>query len=573
MDYANFTTNTSDAGTGSGDTRREADLNSTETPMTDRSISDHTNAVSGENMENAAGEPEFTPIYITSSFDVPPSVQRVFDSVRAYATEMDRPLSLPQITGVDPECEIVNIEFETCPACRTEPLVIEHIGPQFGGTTGLACEGCAYDEIEPYKEFKINPNSLMDNYDVITEVNSEVTESVAKEMSVPFFTHPSDLVNAKAREMWIASESRKELERHYAEVDPSKNLPFDFGTLEEILQRPDEPADRIEGLMTTEGGTIIVAARKTGKTTFVLNLTHSLISGDPFLGKFKTIPIAEDAKVALMNYEVSAKQAARWANDVGIDPKRFLIINLRGRRNPLGNAADQARLAKLLRDNKVESLIVDPFGRAFTGANQNDPSEVGTWLVNLDHFAREQAGVRDVILPVHAGWNQDRTRGASSIEDWADSIINLTTDPEGRRFVRAMGRDIELDEDQLLFDTATRRLSLSGLGGRAAEAADKKAAKRDDRAATLLPYLVEGIRRHPGSGIGDLTSWLQSIRIGGKKFDFRSEEMTHASLLAQERGLVRIEMGTRNKKHHHITDAAEGITVWPALPEDPATTT
>jgi hypothetical protein len=73
-----------------------------------------------------------------------------------------------------------------------------------------------------------------------------------------------------------------------------------------------------------------------------------------------------------------------------------------------------------------------------------------------------------VVLSADAGWNGERTRGASAIEDWADSIITMTRDDSkdgnGERYLRAIGRDVDLDEDQLTYDASTRTLTLAGTG-------------------------------------------------------------------------------------------------------------
>src|SRR4029077_15507798 len=120
----------------------------------------------------------------------------------------------------------------------------------------------------------------------------------------------------------------------------------------------------------------------------------------------------------LLNYEVSGPTVARWASDHGVPVDRFVIVNLRGRRNPLAHPEDRAKLAGILRALSVQSVIVDPFGRAYTGASQNDSGEVGSWLISLDRFVRSEVGARDLILTAHAGWNGERTRGASALEDW-----------------------------------------------------------------------------------------------------------------------------------------------------------
>ncbi len=151
--------------------------------------------------------------------------------------------------------------------------------------------------------------------------------------------------------------------------------PFDAGLLGELLARPAEPPHRVDGLIPSDAAALIVAARKTGKTTIELNLARSQITGEDFLGRFAVRPIT--GRVGFLNYEVSAGQIARWADEVGVPRDRLYVVNLRGRRNPLGDPDDRARLAERLGEHEVESLMVDPFGRAYTGQSQNDPGELG----------------------------------------------------------------------------------------------------------------------------------------------------------------------------------------------------
>ena len=49
---------------------------------------------------------------------------------------------------------------------------------------------------------------------------------------------------------------------------------FDAGTLAEVLDRPPEPSHRVEDLIPANSSTLVVAQRKTGKTTLTLNLAR-----------------------------------------------------------------------------------------------------------------------------------------------------------------------------------------------------------------------------------------------------------------------------------------------------------
>ena len=151
-------------------------------------------------------------------------------------------------------------------------------------------------------------------------------------------------------------------EQARALIDAERRGPLPpSGSLRDMLARPRPPQARVDGLFPWEASTLILAQRKAGKTTLLLNLSRSLLSGETFLGTFELQPV--DGLVALLNYEAAGDTITQWAAEAGLDPDRFLIVNLRGRRNPLADPEDRGRLAELLRQRSTESLLVDPFGR------------------------------------------------------------------------------------------------------------------------------------------------------------------------------------------------------------------
>lgn len=340
-------------------------------------------------------------------------------------------------------------------------------------------------------------------------------------------------VDAEARRLRVREDARELVRAQRAAEVPS--APFDAGTLGEVLARPPEPPYRVEGLLPSGGTMLVSAQRKTGKTTLMLNLARSLLTGEPFLASFETRPVA--GTVALLNYEVSAAQLARWAADVGIDPDRLYLVNLRGRRNPLGDLEDRARLVELLVLHSVSTLIVDPFGRAYVGKSQNDPGEVSAWLGELDRLTAD-VGATETVLSAHAGWNGERTRGASALEDWPDSIVTLVrdSDDESMRFLRAIGRDVEVDEDQLAYDPRTRLLRLSGTGPRKAVAADRRL---DEVGVAVAAVLAE----REGLSLNGLST---ELRKGGTPF--RNDDVPRAVARAVERGELEIRAGPRRAK-------------------------
>ncbi len=296
---------------------------------------------------------------------------------------------------------------------------------------------------------------------------------------------------------WVAEEVRRlrvrqDARRIHAEEVAGPASAFDAGSVREILARPAEPPFRVDRLVPAQGSALVVAQRKAGKTTLTLNLARSLLTGQPFLSEFDVVPVVGD--VAVLNFEVSAHTLARWAEEHAVPPDRLHLVNLRGRRNPLAHGQDRTALAAWLRDRGVEVLIVDPFGRAYTGASQNDSGEVGAWLVALDAFARGEAGAREVVLTAHAGWDGERTRGSSALEDWADAILTLTRgkdDDADGRYLRAVGRDVDVEEDRLAFEPTTRTLSRTGTGSR-------RTGQRTRAVATARNAVLAYVTANPG---------------------------------------------------------------------------
>jgi hypothetical protein len=250
--------------------------------------------------------------------------------------------------------------------------------------------------------------------------------------------------------------------------------------------------------------------------------------------------------VALLNYEVSGDTITHWADEAGLDQDRFFLVNLRGRRNPLADLEDRGRLAKLLRQRGTETLLIDPFGRAYTGQSQNDPGEVGGWLAELDRFTRSDVGARDLILTTHAGWNQERTRGSSALEDWADSIITMTRDDsedgDGERYLRAIGRDVDLEEDQLTYDPNTRTLTLTGSGSR-------KVTKDTRRHDKLDRAVLDIVTAEPGL---NTTQIKEKVRAAG--VSHQQGDIGHAATRLVEAGHLRMEPGPRNAKNYYPTE-------------------
>jgi hypothetical protein len=342
----------------------------------------------------------------------------------------------------------------------------------------------------------------------------------------------------------VRDEARRRLAVERAATAPT----FEAVLLADVPLYCPEEDFRIAGLMPANASTVLNAQHKAGKTTLALSLAHSLLRGEKFLGEFRVKPIS--GRVAHLNYKVAGEQLGYWARQAGLPGDRFLQINLRGKRNPFAHPEDVERLTEKLRAHEVKSLIVDPFGQAYPRTNQDSSGEVGAWLAELNMFAREQARVCDLILVVHAGWNQERARGSSALGDWPDSILYLTRQEDtDKRYFRAIGRDVWVDEDALNYDPDTRRLSLSKTGGRKQNKSQEKEAKVE----ALVDPVCAQVQHNPGLSQNEILKQLRRLhQDGALKTSFQDHHALKAITRAVESGSITYQDDGPGKPHRHF---------------------
>jgi hypothetical protein len=274
-------------------------------------------------------------------------------------------------------------------------------------------------------------------------------------------------------------------------------------TLTDELALPDEPVTFLVEDIIPAGANVLLAAQfKAGKTTFVSNLTRSLVDREPFLGRYDVADI--DGRVVVSNYEVGRDQYKRWLRDIAIrNTDKVAILPLRGIRLPLSVPHVEDWMVAYLKDRQASVWIVDPFARAASGIDENDNTQVGVFLETLD-VIKQRAGVKELILPTHTGRAEheqgaERARGATRLDDWADVRWLLTKDGDDTRYFRATGRDVDTVEEALEFDPATRHLRLTG-GDR-----------RTNAARRYQDAVLTCVTNRPGIGVLDLRDGVRQI--------------------------------------------------------------
>lgn len=349
--------------------------------------------------------------------------------------------------------------------------------------------------------------------------------------------------------------ARRAAKRMLDEEDASAQFrePMWARSLTDELALPDEPVQyTVDQLLPAGANVLLTAGFKTGKTTMMGHLTKCLVDGDPFLGKFPINDRPGQGRIGYFNYEVSRDQHRRWLRDLGIvNTDAVTVLPLRGFRLPLVSKYVEDWVVRWLQEHQIDVWIVDPYARAYVGSvtNENDNTEVGAFLDALD-VIKERAGVMDLIMPVHTGRGdmeegQERARGATRLDDWADVRWLLTKDEHDIRYFRATGRDVEYPESQLRFDEASRSLLLTG--------GNRQQGKR----VRVTEAIIRAIEEQPGIGARALRTAVRAD-LG----QCAQTALDEALELLEEQGRLRVEEGSGRKPRRHylcpVEDLADG---------------
>ena len=236
-------------------------------------------------------------------------------------------------------------------------------------------------------------------------------------------------------------------------------------TLTQELAVTDQPLTWVINELWPEGANItLTATYKAGKTTTVNTVIKALADNQPLFGRWG---VNHPGRIAVWNYEVSDRQYRQWLREKNIhNTEQITILNMRGTRWPLQLDLVINETIQWLKTHNITTWIIDPLARAFVGSgDENSNQDMGVFLDTLDYI-KEQAGVTNLLIVAHTGRNAEqgnnRARGASRFDDWADVRWMLTKDKDDLRWFSADGRDVDQDEGRLDYDPEHRTQNFNG---------------------------------------------------------------------------------------------------------------
>ena len=260
--------------------------------------------------------------------------------------------------------------------------------------------------------------------------------------------------------------ARREARRLIDVEERSPTPSLEIVTLRDRLARPVPPVThRIEDWQPAHTRVLLAAQFKAGKTTLVGNHIRALVDGDPWLGRHHVTPMT--GTVVLLDFEMDGHQLDRWLRDQQImNDDRVIPISLRGQVSAFDILDTETRAVwvERLRTLEADYLVVDCLRPILDVLGLDEHHDAGRFLVALDALLYE-AGIADCLVVHHMGHTNERSRGDSRLRDWPDvewRLVRQNDDPASPRFLTAYGRDVDMDERQLDYNAATRRLTIAG---------------------------------------------------------------------------------------------------------------
>jgi hypothetical protein len=310
----------------------------------------------------------------------------------------------------------------------------------------------------------------------------------------------------------------------------------------ELLTEPDDDAPwRIDGWQQCDQRVMLAAQFKAGKTTLVHNAVRSLVDGTPFLGAYSVRPL--DGALAILDFEMSKNQLRRWYRSQGIDnDDRLVLIAMRGSACSFDIRDSDVRhyWAQLLRDRNVVYLVLDCLRPVLDALGLDEKSDTGKFFVPFNALL-DEAGIREAIVVHHMGHENERARGDSRLRDWPDvewRLIRKDEAPHSPRFITAYGRDIDVPETQLGYDTITRHLTVVGGSRREAEAEE------------ALPFVLDTLRRAQEALSGRQV--VQRMKDG----DYSAKVIYAALKCGVDTGRIRWRHGPKGARLHEVAEAS-----------------
>ena len=252
--------------------------------------------------------------------------------------------------------------------------------------------------------------------------------------------------------------------------------------------------------------------------------------------------------VAILDTEMAPTLARRWMRDQHIrHADRVVVALMRGQAASLDlmSLDGRAQWAAWLRARNVRYVILDCLRPVLDALGLNEHTDVGRFFVAFDALLRE-AEIPEACIVHHMGHTNERSRGDSRLIDWPDvtaKLVRQDDNPASPRYFSAYGRDVDIAESRLDYDSLTRRLTIVG------------GSRHDAKLDAVIDAIVEVLDAapHPVTRRG--------IQDALQESDY-SRDTIDAALKTGARtgGRLSVEQGARHSKLYRVSGSVRALS-------------
>ena len=336
------------------------------------------------------------------------------------------------------------------------------------------------------------------------------------------YLNPETLAKADELDIYFSSRGPVDYPAPSSDAPQTYSLAIDdplpapkFLTLSDIVSidtHTDMPPQIIKNVLHKGSKMIISGSSKAGKTLSLLHLGLAVSNGKPWLGHETT-----QGNVIYLDFELKPRMAAKRitsiiASNPGIYKQnpRFLYCGLRGQSRSL---EDLVHHIEDLRDYKPDLVIVDPFYKLATGADENDAGAISEVVNRMEKFS-ERLDCSFVYAHHFSKGNKsdtdhiDRASGSGVFARDPDAILTLTPHEEEDHLVlEATLRDFPTPSPQVVEFSWPNFIHKPDLEPKLRKAGQSKAKK--DRLNKLSDALVELLKPNSIMGLNNLRNKLE----------------------------------------------------------------
>jgi archaellum biogenesis ATPase FlaH len=346
---------------------------------------------------------------------------------------------------------------------------------------------------------------------------------------------PEVLADIDAVDQWLTSKGK--IEYPTASTDDSTSsysvaiddpLPAPkFLSLSQMMSHNNDPMPKqvIEGILHKGSKMIISGSSKAGKTLSLLHLGLAAANGSTWLGHRTAT-----SKVIYLDFELKKRIASRRiAEMVNANPQynpnntNFLYCSLRGQSRTL---EDLVHHIEDLENYQPDLVIVDPFYKLATGADENDAGAISEVVNRMEKFS-ERLDCSFVYAHHFSKGNKsdtdhiDRASGSGVFARDPDAILTLTPHEEEDHLVlEATLRDFPTPSPQVVEFSWPNFIHKPDMEPKLRKPGQTKEIKKlNDKLSTAL---LEILKTNSVQGLDKLRKKLEektNESIGDKKFD------------------------------------------------------